>query len=232
MKTLKKTTLIIILLLVSTLVFGQDTETRDLRSFTDIKVSEGIELVAEKGTENSITIETRRLNPERVLTEVRGDQLNIHIDNSWYRRTPRHNVRVTLTYTEELERIHVNTAADALFKSIIKSKRLDVSSSTSGTIELQAEVEILDLSASTSGRIEIEGTAEDLEAGATTGATIYAYNMEAKDVSVRANTGADIRVSAEDYLTGRAGTGGSISYRGRPRTSIRTNTGGSIRRAN
>ena len=76
---------------------------------------------------------------------------------------------------------------------------------------------MLELKASTSGRIDIQGKAEEVEAGASTGATIYAYDMEAKEVSARANTGADVRIMAEDYLRGRAGTGGNISYRGRPK---------------
>ena len=140
MKRLNLLLPIFLLLLICVPSWAQEMTTRDLRSFTEIRVAEGIELVARKGSENKIEIETTRLNPGRVLTEVRSDQLNIHIDNSWYRRTPRHNVRVTLTYTEELDRIVVNTAAEAVFKDAIKGRRLDISVSTSGMVELEAEV--------------------------------------------------------------------------------------------
>ncbi len=232
MKNSRKIHLSLAMLFATLVVFAQDNDTRKLDRFTQISISEGIEVIAEKGSENKVEIEASRIDLDRVLTDVRGGQLSIRIDNKWYRRTPRHNVRIKLTYTEEPDRIKVNTAAEATFRSVLKSRRLDVSATTSGMIELEVDVTTLDLSASTSGRIEIQGDAENLEAGASTGATIYAYDVNAKDVSARANTGADVRITAEDYLSGRAGTGGSISYRGKPRTSVRTNTGGSIRKSN
>ena len=38
------------------------------------------------------------------------------------------------------------------------------------------------------------------------------------------------RVNVVDRLRASAGTGGAVSYKGRPKTDTRTNTGGSVRR--
>jgi len=232
MKKLRKTKITMLMLLLAVFVYAQDNETRDLRSFTEISIAEGIEVIAEKGTENTVEIISKRIDHDRVLTEVRGGQLTIHIDNKWYKSTPRHDVKIKLTYTDELERIKVNTGAELLVKGEVKGKRLDIHTSTSGMVELKVAVEYLDLSASTSGRIEIEGISEEVDAGASTGGTIYAYDVNSKDVSAKASTGGDIRVNAEDYLRGKASTGGSVYYRGSPRTSMSSSTGGSVRSAN
>ena len=230
MKNSIKLSLTLILLSMSMTLLGQDKETRDLDKFYEIRVSEGIILTAEKGTKNSIEIEVLSgADIDEVLTQVRGGQLRVHMERSNYRRL---RVRATLTYTEELEEIIVNTGAEGLFKSKITSDRIELSATTSGYIEANLDAGRLYMSASTSGRIDVQGSADDISAKASTGGTIYAYDVEGKDVQARANTGADVRISAEDYLSASAGTGGSVRYRGKPRTSIRTNTGGSVRSSN
>lgn len=229
MKNSKTTSLIFALLLVSTIAFAQDRETRELEAFNEIRVSEGIELVAQKGTENKIELDVDYVDLRDVITEVRGGQLRVHMDHGRYRRK---RVKAVLTYTDELREITVNTGAEAIFKNPIKTRSLDINTSTSGYVEAEIEVDRLEMSATTSGRIELKGSAEDIRAGASTGGTIYAYDVEAMEVSARANTGADVRVSAEDYLQASAGTGGSVKYHGRPKTDVRTNTGGSVRRTN
>ena len=93
------------------------------------------------------------------------------------------------------------------------------------------EAEILDVSSSTSGTIKVEGNAKEIEATAATGGQIRAYELNADDVYAKANTGAEVRVSASERLKGSANTGGSIRYKGSPRADIRTNTGGSVRRS-
>lgn len=232
MKKLRKIRITMGMLLLAVFVYAQDNESRDISNFTEISVAEGIEVIAEKGNENTVEIVTRRIDLDRVITEVRGGKLNIHIDNKWYRRTPRNDVKIKLTYTDELERIKVNTGAELFVKGEVKGKRLNIDTSTSGMVELKVAVEFLNMSASTSGRIEVEGMSDEVEAGASTGGIIYAYDVTSKEVSAKASTGGDIRVNAEDYLRGRASTGGSVYYKGSPKTSMNSSTGGSVRSAN
>lgn len=230
MKNSNKILMTLAMVFASVFAYAQDQETRDLDKFYEISVSEGIELIARKGSENKIELEVDYVDIDRVLTEVRGGSLRVHMDRGNYRRK---RVKAILTYTEELEEIKVSTGAEAIFEDKITAKSLEVTTSTSGYVEIKSiAVDRLEMRATTSGRIDIEGTAEDLKAGASTGGTIYAYDVDAKDVRARANTGADVRVNAEDFLTASAGTGGSVKYKGRPRTDVSTNTGGSVRRSN
>lgn len=232
MKNIFKTQIILALLFISITAFGQDSETRDLDRFTEIKVSEGIEVVAKKGRENSVEIEVSRLDVDRVMTEVRGDRLSIYVRrNNFSRRNRGGSIKINLTYTEEMEEIVVNTSAELIFEDIIKTRSLSVTASTSGIVEAKVNVTMLEMSATTSGRIDLTGDADEVEAKASTGATIYAYDVEAVEVYAKANTGADVRVNAQDRLRASANTGGTVSYRGRPKADVRSNTGGSVRRA-
>ena len=207
---------------------AQDTETRDLSKFNEISVAQGIELIAQKGSENSISLEVSRIDMEDVITEVRGGKLYVKLDRGNYRS---HRVRATLTYTEELEDINVSTGADVEFKTKIKVERLNITTSTSGLVTLNIEAEMVDMGATTSGRIRIEGTTDEIEVSASTGGSIDAFDLVANTVYARANTGADVKLNAEETLRASAGTGGSVRYTGKPRTDVRTNTGGSVRRA-
>ncbi len=209
------------------MAYAQDSETRDLRNFDELRVSEGIKLTAQKGSENKIEIEVDYIDLDEVVTEVRGGKLVVRLVRGRYRRK---YIKATLTYTDDLREITANTAAEIIIKDKVTTRSLDINTSTSGLVEIEVEVDNLELSASTSGRIDIKGKTEDIRAGASTGGTIYAYEVEALEGSAKANTGADIRISVEDYLQASAGTGGSVRYKGSPKTDVRTNTGGSVRR--
>jgi len=232
MKNTIKTQITIVLLFIASIAFAQETDTRSLDRFTELKVSEGIQVIAKKGNKNSVDIEVSRIDIDRVRTEVRGDRLNIFVSrNSWSRRSRNGRIRVTLTYTEEIEEILANTSAEISFEDMIETKRLSIRTSTSGVVDAKIKVTSLDLSATTSGRVDVTGDADEVEATASTGGTIYAYDVEAIEVYAKANTGADVRVNAQERLRASANTGGTVSYRGRPKADTRSNTGGSIRRA-
>lgn len=232
MKNNYKTQITLILFFVASLAFAQEKETRSLDKFNELRVAEGIELIAKKGTTNSIELEVDRIDMDRVITEVRGDRLTVQLKrNTFSNRNRGRKIKAYLTYTEDMEAIVASTAAEIVFEDMIKSERLKVSASTSGQVEAKVQVKYLDTSATTSGRIELTGDADEVEATASTGGTIYAYDVEASEVYAKANTGADVRVNAQDRLRASANTGGTVSYRGKPKTDTRSNTGGSIRRA-
>lgn len=228
MKYSNRITLVFTLLALFNLsLFAQDTETRSLNSFTEIEVAQGIELVAKKGTENKVTIEARGIDTEDVYTDFRGNTLKLRLRQQIF-KSP--DVRIELTYTEEPEAVKVSSGAQALFRDVIKTRRLELGASTSGMLEAEIDVESLDMNASTSGGIELSGTAKEIEVSATTGGDIDAMNVDTDEVYAKANTGAIIRVTANERLKASANTGGDLRYRGNPKTDIKTSTGGSIRK--
>lgn len=206
---------------------AQEKETRSVDRFDEISIAQGIELIAEKGSDNSISLEVSRIDMEDVITEVRGGKLYVKLSRGNHRSN---RVRATLTYTEELRDINVSTGAEAEFKTKIKVDDLEVTTSTSGFVQLSVEAKTVEMDATTSGRIRIEGSTQEIDVSATTGGSIDAFELVANDAYARANTGADIRLNAEERLRASAGTGGSVRYTGKPRTDVRTNTGGSVRR--
>lgn len=209
-------------------LWAHQNETRDLKDFSEISVSQGIELIAQKGNSNRIELEVSRIDLEDVITEVRGNRLYIKLSRGRHRNN---RVQARLSYQGELVEILVSTAARATFRDKVKSRDLRLSSSTSGTLELQVEVSNIDMEVTTSGKIMIEGSSNEIEASATTGAVIEAQDLEGAKAYAKANTGAVIKLKVSDQLRASAGTGGSIRYSGKPRTDIRTNTGGSVKRA-
>ena len=228
MKNSNQLLTIVCAMLISVASFAQDVEIRKLDKFTEIKVSEGIELIAKKGTENSVEIRASRIDLEDVYTDQRGDVLKLHRRDGRYRNA---RIKMELTYTDDLDWITVNTGASAVFEDRMSADRMRVSTSTSGFVELNVDADVLDMSSTTSGVIVIEGMAKEIEATASTGGQIKAFDLNADDVYAKANTGADVRVSANERIKGSANTGGTVRYKGSPRADIRTSTGGSIRKS-
>ncbi len=229
MKNSIKTQLSFFFLLFTFALSAQDSETRSLDRFNELRVSEGIELIAKKGNENSITLEVSRIDVEDVITEVRGGRLYVRIARR-VRTSRSRRIEAVLTYKDDLESIGASTSAEISVEDMIDVQYLDLKASTSGTVDVKVRAKEVEMSSSTSGRINVVGDADDIEATASTGGMIYAYNLEAKEAYSRASTGGDVRINVSDRLRASASTGGNISYKGQPRTDRRTNTGGSVRR--
>ena len=108
MKNTNQLLAILVVMFISVTSFAQDVEVRKLKGFSEIQVSEGIELIAKKGNENSIEISASRIDLEDVYTDQRGDALKLHRRDGRYRNA---RIKMVLTYTDELDYVKVNTGA-------------------------------------------------------------------------------------------------------------------------
>ncbi|MEN0050683.1 MAG: head GIN domain-containing protein [Bacteroidota bacterium] len=247
---MKKTTLLLAFFAVVGLLTAQSSETRSLGNFDEVRVSEGIKAKLKKGNKNEVKIEAENIDIDRVLTEIKGDQLKVHLEGNNWRRNP--EVRVYITF-RELEGLHASSGAYVILQDDVESSSFDASSSSGANLKLEATVkakdfyvdassgaylyaeainaDALEAGASSGANIEIEGgSANELEADVSSSGKIDAYDLKCKQVDADASSGGGIKIHASEAIRGEASSGGWVYYKGSPeRVREHESSGGRVK---
>lgn len=243
--------ILIVIFVLAALLEGQaqNEETRNLPSFNKISVGQSIKLVIEEGNENTARIETTGVDTDKVLTEVSGSGLNIHMENGSYRST---TVKVYLTYKSNLEAIKASSSSSVTGKSVIKSNEMSVKVSSSAFADLSVDAKELDIDVSSSARASLEVNAQDLDVEVTssgrlelTGRTSFqrfhisssgkfmAYGLQSERVKADISSSGSAEISVSDELIADASSSGRISYKGNPeKVIVDASSSGKVRKAN
>lgn len=235
--------------IASSVAIAQNNESRNLSSFDKISVGESIKLTLKKGSENKARIETSGVDADRVLTEISGSSLNIHMEKGNYRST---TVEVYLTYTEELEAIKSSSSASVKSEDKIKSKELSIRVNSSGKLDLDMETEELEIRVSSSGKANINVDTENLDVGVSssgklevTGTTNFqrfdvsssgrfmAYDLSSQKVNANISSSGSAEITVAKELIANASSSGRISYKGNPdKVLADSSSSGRVRKAN
>ncbi|MEL6718575.1 MAG: DUF2807 domain-containing protein, partial [Bacteroidota bacterium] len=96
---------------------------------------------------NEVKIEVDRIDIDRVLTEIRGDHLKVHIEGN--RGIRNAEVKVYITF-KELEGLHAGSGAYVILEDDLEASSFDASSSSGANLKLEGKVRakemILDVS--------------------------------------------------------------------------------------
>ncbi len=147
--------------LVSSGLFAQkNTETRTLSGFNKIEVSGGfdqITLVA--GSEEKVSIEAEGVDLDKIITDVKGNTLDIHMKKGSYRD---HKIRMTVTY-RQLTEVSSSGSTDFVTANPIKGDSFEFNMSGSGDFKGTFEVKKLSINISGSGDVLASGSADRQE---------------------------------------------------------------------
>jgi Putative auto-transporter adhesin, head GIN domain len=225
-----KRLIIVFLLLINAIVYGQKSENRSVGSFKGVKALQGIDVYLKKGTKEAVRVEVTGIDLSDVITEVSGDYLKVQMKHGNYRNE--HSVKVYVTYAE-LTKISASSAGSIFAENVIKSDVLSLSASSAGTIDIQVDVNTMDVSASSAAEIELKGKATSISINAVSAADVDAYELVAENVDVDAVSAGSAKVNAVKSIKARAVSGGSIRYRGNPEQSnTNSSSGGSVKKSN
>lgn len=225
-----KKSLIIVLTLFSTVAFSQETETRNLSSFTGVKAAEGIDVYLKKGDKESAKVEVTGTRPENVITEVSGSYLKVHMRDGNYRGKIQAKVYVTYVSVDKLS---ASSAGSIFADGTINARSMEISASSAGTIEVTVEAGDIEAGASSAGDVELKGKTRSLHADASSAGEVDAYDLDAENVEAEASSGGAIKISVSKALEANASSGGSVRYRGNPdKNNTSSSSGGSVKKSN
>ena len=220
---------IIFLAGISAETLAQQTETRNVGSFSGIKATEGIDVYLKKGDKESVRVEVTGTNTANVITEVSGSYLKIHMKDGRYSKV---DAKVYVTYVS-IDKLSASSAASIFSEGTVKASNLEISASSAGTVEISVEGGSLEVSASSAGEVDLKGKAISLTADTSSGGEIDAYDLETENVEAEASSGSSTKVFATKALTANASSGGEIRYHGNPAKSVtNSSSGGSVKKSN
>lgn len=210
-------------------LWAQESETRNVNSFTGVKAAEGIDVYLLKGNKESVRVEVTGTKLENVITEVSGSYLKVHMREGNYRG--RVDAKVYVTYLK-INKLSASSAGSIFSDGTLKTDALEITSSSAGTVEIAIDAGSVEVSASSAGEVELKGKTRSLDADASSAGEIDAYDLVAERVEVETSSAGSVKVTATAELDANASSGGSIRYRGNPNKAItNSSSGGSVKKS-
>lgn len=202
------------------------TEQRNVsEDFTNIEVSQGIDLIITQSDTKSIEVEADDNIIEHIETSISSGVLTIKMDKNVRTKSAR-KVKVSLPIIEALSS---SSGATITNNGVLKSNSLDLDASSGSEMELSLETENLISESSSGSEINLKGKALKLEANSSSGSEINASELLANEVTAGSSSGSSIDVHPILSLNAKASSGSAINYFNIPKTVTKSSSsGGSI----
>lgn len=234
MKTFKKLSILLIALIlgsnIQAVAFSSEkTENRNLKDFTSIKVSAGIDLYLRMGETEEVKVVADGDIIDKVITEVKNGTLNIYMkqNNNWnWGNTKTRKVYVSV---KELVKLDASSGSDVNSENTLTGESLEVRASSGSDVNLDIYFKNFSVDTSSGSDARISGKTKNFEASASSGSDIKAQDLESVICKVSVSSGSDATVNVSDELYANASSGGDVRYYGNPQVKdINESSGGDV----
>lgn len=197
--------------------------------FVRISASRGLDVYITKSKNISLEVEADENLHELIETEVRDGTLYITASKNIYMASAK-KIHVSANNINEID---VSSGAEVYSENTFSSERLVLSVSSGAHAKMDLRVDELTCKSSSGAGMVLRGEANSFMASSSSGSDIRAYELQSKDCTAKASSGADIRLSVSRSFNGKATSGADIKYKGNPdKISKNDNSGGSVRKVN
>lgn len=200
-------------------------ETREVPEFSKIKASAGINVYITQGDEEKVVVKADENILDAIKTEVDRDVLVItHIKS--IRNATSDKVYVTV---KNLDKISANAGANVYSESPLKLDDVELSTSAGSNLKVKIEAGNLKISSMAGANMYVEGTAETVEMSAAAGSNIKAENLEVRNCTAKASSGANVYIKVLEEIDAKASSGGNVFYFGSPnQLNVSSSSGGNV----
>ena len=211
-------------LLVSQFFYAQDV-TKDLSSFTEVKIYDKISAELIPSNENKIEIFGLKSNDVEVLQK--NDELKVRMPLT--KSLKGEDVKIKIYY-KTLEEIEAFEGSFITSSKPIKSSDLEITAKEGAEIRLEIEAEDLEVKVVSGADITLNGTVSGtMEVNIKAGGTLQAQNLKTKKAKVSVSAGGTAEIFATDFVKAETKAGGTINIHGKPaKIEQKTIVGGSI----
>ncbi len=184
------------------------TTTRSLGSFETVSISGGYDsVIFKEGDAESVTLEVGNIDPEKIITEVKGNTLQIGMKKGNYKRF---NARIIVTY-RRLKEINNSGSTDLEVTSIIKGDAFTLNTSGSGDFKAAFDVQKLDINISGSSEMEVSGRADQQHYAISGSGDIDADDLTGKEADVAVSGSGDVRLRVEGPVRTAVSGSGNVT---------------------
>jgi hypothetical protein len=220
-------------LLLATTICSQETQTRKLSPFNSLEVGGSMDVILESGSEESAKVVAEGVSPDKIVTEVKSNTLEVYMENGNYRNI---KVKVYVTYkrleaidktgsgkltcnsdlTAPSFKLSSGGSGNMIINKKIQAARVTLATSGSGSVKLETlEADDADLHTSGSGNFEIGGGHAKNQAIHLSGSgNVNAYGLKTNECNASVSGSGSIDISVSQSLEGRIAGSGNINYQG------------------
>lgn len=213
---------------VDVLASGQMNGVRRIvfRSFGDLTVVQG--------EREALEIEASQAFRERVRAEMRGDTLDIHLDDDWWawvnpQYWGNYQARYTL-YLREIDSLKVAGAGNVVAPELSTTRLELVQSGVGNLVVRKLNAEVLFVRQAGLGNIEVNGFAGNQEIELAGAGSYQANKLECRSAQVRLSGLGNATLWVTEELNAVLSGAGNIEYMGNPQVTQRVSGLGKIQK--
>lgn len=210
-----------------------NAETRTVKPFRSIKVTDGIDLYLTQSTDDKVVVSASRDEyKSRLKTEVEDGQLKIYYDRESFSdwTSTGKKLKVYISF-KTLDKLTAHAGSSVKIEGVIKEDVLSLYLQSGADFKGNVEAGKLIVESESGAKVSVSGSVGTFNVNANTGARVEAYSLSAGKADIRSTTGAKIEVTVNEEMKLYSSTGGSIYYKGKGKISeVGTNVGAIIRR--
>ncbi len=209
--------------------WAQESETRKLDAFTAIAVKGSLEVVIKKGNKESVYIETKNVDLDKILTEVKKGQLTIEQKRGKYKNT---NIKIIVTYNQ-LNEVAIAGSGQITTDGNLVSDNLDIAIAGSGDFKGSVAADKIDVEIAGSGGVEVNGKTDELNISIAGSGDYEGEELKCQNADISIAGSGNVRVWVENKIKGSIAGSGDIYYKGKsPKVSIDKMGSGKIEKIN
>lgn len=213
-QNLKLATSMLLLMAVST-TMAQSTKNVNLKNFSGISVSSGIDLYLSQGSNENISLKGDDEMINEVLIEQKDNDISIKFkpDFKWKSSMRNKSVAVYVDF-KTLSRLAASGGSDVKTLRLIKGNQLLIVASGGSDLDLNLDCSEINLTVNGGSDAKLSGTCEKMILTANGGSDVNAVALRVDYAKVAINGGSDADLTVNKTLEASANGGSDLSYRG------------------
>lgn len=198
--------------------------------FEELSVSNGWNVVLIPSKQQNIKVHANENLIDLLQAEVKDNTL--YIASKEKKNIGRADAKkIEIRYTGTLKNLRTSSGSKLTSETVFNQKEINLKASSGSLIQLKLTCKNTAAKVSSGAKIDLEGTSIHFEGKSSSGGNLDAQNLDTKLSTVKASSGATIRIAVEEKITAKASSGGSIHYYGNPEETPveEKSSGGSIK---
>lgn len=196
-----------------------------VRSFTDLSVGSGINVILTASDEHLIRIEGERTAVSKVFCDVQEGTLIIAVGKYTWKKNRK--IDVYVTYDGPINSITCSSGSDIRSETPIRSSDMQIVAKSGCDLYLSLDVEHLKLKIGSGSDARLVGKAGSADFFVDNGSQLNAFGLDCAKVWASVTLASKAFVYSSGYLGIAAGNDSEVRFKGNPATREITQSGGS-----
>jgi len=204
-------------------------QARSMESFSGVNVSGNIDVILSSDSARSVSVETDSNLTQYIITEVRGDMLNISYKKG-INPKPTKTVNVFVS-SPSFAKLKASGACDINTSNKITSTgTIDLTLSGSSDARLELNAPRVEASLSGACTVQMKGETKDLVIKGTGSTDIKCFELMTENANIRISGAGEAEVNASLKLDVKVTGAGTVKYKGNAQVSQSVTGSGSVKK--